>query len=107
MGKRPQNVNIAPFLDTIDHRNLKLGAVVVCDVGFRKMYILMTCREGQRSSGAIICRKLGFFVEKHNFFSHYVECVNERGHAHGRHIGRVCCIMFAHLTEVKGHQGPA
>ena len=23
-----------------------------------------------------------------------------------RHIGLVCCIMFTHHTEVKGHQGP-
>ena len=41
-GKRPENVIIAFFSDTIDHRNLKLGRVVVCDVGFPKMYILMT-----------------------------------------------------------------
>jgi len=51
-------------------------------------------------------RKLGFFVKKRIFFSHYVECMNETGHAHRRHIGLVCCVMFAHLTEVKGHQGP-
>ena len=101
------NVNIALFLDTIDHRNLKLGTGVVCDVGFPKMYRLMTFDEGERSSGAIICAKIGIFAKKGNFFfSHYGECMNETGHAHTRHIGLVCCIMFAHLTEVKGHQGP-
>ena len=42
VGTRPQNINIAPFSDTIDHRNLKLGTVVVCDVGFPKVYVLMT-----------------------------------------------------------------
>ena len=55
------------FLDTIDHRNLKLGTVVVCDVGLPKMYILMTFHEGQRSSGATICAKIGIFAEKRNF----------------------------------------
>ena len=68
-GKRPQNVIIALFSDTFDDRNLKLGTVVVCDVGFPKMYILMTFHGGQRSSGAIICAKIGIFAEKRNFFS--------------------------------------
>ena len=68
--KGPTNVNITPFSDTVDHRNLKRGTVVGCDVGFPKMYILMTCHEGQRSSGAIICAKMGifFWVEKRIFF---------------------------------------
>ena len=61
-GKRPPNVIIALFSDTLDDRNLKLGTVVVCDVGFPKIYILMTLDEGQRSSGAIICLKIGIFV---------------------------------------------
>jgi len=105
-GKRPQNVNIAPFSDTIDHRKLKLGTVVVCDVGFPKMYILLTFHEGQRSSGAIICVKIGIFAENRNFFGHYGGCMNGTGHAYRKDIGLVCCVMFAHLTEVKGHQGP-
>ena len=85
---------------------MKLGAVVVCDVGFPKLYILMTFHEGQRSLGAIIGAKIGIFVEKLNLLSHYGECMNDIGHAHRRHIGLVCCIMFAHITEVKGHRGP-
>ena len=93
-------------LDTIDHRNLKLGTVVICDMGFLDMYILMMFREGQRSSGAIICVNIGIFAEKRTFFIHYGECMTETGHAYRSHIGLVCCIMFAHLTEVKGHQGP-
>ena len=60
---------------------MKLGTVVVCDVGFPKMYILMTFHEGERSSVAIICAKIGIFVEKRNFFSQYGEHMNETGHA--------------------------
>ena len=70
------------------------------------MYILITFHEGQRSSGAITCEKIGNFAEKHTFFIHYGECMNETEHAHRRHIGLVCCVMFAHLTKVIGHQGP-
>ena len=99
-------MNIALFSDTIEHTNLKLGTVVVCDGGFPKLYILITFLEGQKSSGAIMCAKIGNFAEKRIFFSHYGECMNETGHAYRRHIGLVCCTMFAHLTEVKGHQGP-
>ena len=99
-------MNITPFSDTIDHRNLKLGTVVVCDVGFPKMYILVTFHKDQRSSGAVICAKIGIFVEKLNFFSHYGECMNETGHAYRRHIAFVCGILFACLTKVKGHQEP-
>jgi len=99
-------VIIAILSDTIDDRNLKLCTVIVCDVGFPKMYIFLTFREGQRSSGAIICAKMGIFAENRKFFSHYGGCMNETGHAHRRDMGLVCCIMFAHLTEVKGHQEP-
>ena len=80
--------------------------MVVCDVGFLKMYILMTFQASQRSSGAIICVKIGIFAEKRNVFSHYGESMNETRHAYRRHIGLVCCITLAHLTEGKGHQGP-
>ena len=85
---------------------MKLGTVVVCDVGFPKMYILMTFHEGQRPTGALIYVKIGIFAEKGKFFSDDDECMNETGHAYRRHIGLVYCIMFAHLTEVKGHQRP-
>ena len=47
------------------------------------------------------------FVQKWKnalFFSHWGGCMNISGYAHRRHIGLVCCIMFADLTEVKGHQ---
>jgi len=30
--------------------------------------------------------------------------MNKSGHAHRRHIGLVCCIMFVDLSEVKCHQ---
>ena len=65
----------------------------------------MTFDEGQKSSGAIICAKMGIFDENCNFFSYNGGCMNETGHAHRKDMGLVCC-MFAHLTEVKGHQGP-
>ena len=105
-GKRLQNAIIAFFSDTFDDRNLKLGTVVVCDVGFPKMYTLMTFHGGQRSSGAIMGAKMGIFHKIRNFFSYYGGCMNETGHAYRKDMGLVCCIMFAHLTDVKGHQGP-
>ena len=66
--KRPQNFNIAFLSHTVDHRNLKLVTVVICDTGFQKKYILVTFHEGQRSSGATIPEKKGNFAEKHTFF---------------------------------------
>ena len=63
----------------------------------------MTFHEGQRSSGATICAKMGIFDENRNFFSHYGGCMNESGHAYRKDIGLVCCVMFAHLTEFIGN----
>ena len=60
MEKRSQNFNVALFSDTIDHRNLNLGTLVVFDVGFLKMYVLITFHEGQRSPGATVSAKMGF-----------------------------------------------
>ena len=37
MQERPQNFHVALFSDTIEHRNLKLARVVVCDEGFPNM----------------------------------------------------------------------
>ena len=104
-------MDVALFSDTINLRNLKLGTVVVCDGGFPKTYVLINFHEGRRLSGAKIRAKLEFFKKKkkkknRNCFRHYGECMNETSHAHRRHLGLVCCIMFAHLTEVKGHQEP-
>ena len=51
--------------------------------------------------------KLGFLSKNAIFSATMVNVfMNETGHAHRKHIGLVCCIMFAHLTEAKGHQGP-
>jgi len=44
-----QNFNIELFSETINHRILKLGMMVVCDEGFPKMHSLITSRKGQRS----------------------------------------------------------
>ena len=44
-----QNFNVELFSDTIEHRNLKLTTVVVCDEGFLKMLSLITSRKVQRS----------------------------------------------------------
>ena len=51
-------------------------------------------------------KKLGLKKKVCFFSATIVKCVNETGQANRRHIGLVCCIMFAHLTKVKGHQGP-
>ena len=56
-GKRPQNFNVSLFTDTIEHKNLKFGTVIVCDEGFPKMLSLMTSHKGQRSKVAIISAK--------------------------------------------------
>ena len=70
------------------------------------MYVLITFHEGQRLLGAIICAKIGIFVEKRIFFSHYGECMNETWHAYRGHSSLVCCLMFALFTKVRSHQGP-
>ena len=50
MKKAKKKLNIAiNYLDTIEHRNLKLTTVVVCDEGFLKMLSMITSGKGQRS----------------------------------------------------------
>ena len=38
--KRLKIFNVSLFSDTIEHRNVKLVTVVVCNVGFAKMYVV-------------------------------------------------------------------
>ena len=103
LGPKSLTLHFSEFSDTIDHRNLKFGTLVVCDVGFPKMYIYISL--SQRSKvirGHNLCRK------KHLFFSDIKMNV---GMKLGIHLGDiltdlVCYIMFAHLPKVKGHQGP-
>ena len=58
-----QNFNIELFSETVNHRILKLGMMVVYSEDFPKMYTLITSCDGQRSSGAIIYAKLGIFAK--------------------------------------------
>ena len=44
-----QNFNVGLFSETINHRILKLGLVVVCGEGFPKMHSLITSRKRQGS----------------------------------------------------------
>ena len=44
-----QNFYVELFSETINHRILKLGMMVVCNEGFPKMLSLITSRKGQRS----------------------------------------------------------
>ena len=57
VGVHFQNVNIELFSETVHHRILKLGMMVMYCEGFSKMHSLITSRKGLRSSGAIICAK--------------------------------------------------
>ena len=44
-----QNFNVELFSETINHRILKLGMMIVCDEGFPKLHSLITSCKGQRS----------------------------------------------------------
>ena len=44
-----KNFNVKLFSETINHRILKLGLVVVCGKGFPKMHSLITSRKRQGS----------------------------------------------------------
>ena len=48
VGVHP-NFNVGLFSETINHRILKLGLVVVCGEGFPKMHSLITSRKCQGS----------------------------------------------------------